>query len=69
MAAVRSSVLSGSLSRALFYLLFFAGVLAGCGKTGPLYLPDKAASRLHNDTSARQPAIAYTIGPYDKASY
>lgn len=29
---------------ALFFIILFISGLSGCGKTGPLYLPDEAAT-------------------------
>ncbi|VAW60078.1 hypothetical protein MNBD_GAMMA11-1295 [hydrothermal vent metagenome] len=58
MPAMRSRTLSVSLCRVSFYVLLIAGGLAGCGKTGPLYLPDEQTSALSGDIPV---AADYTI--------
>jgi len=46
MTGWRISSLSGTLLRALCLMLLLVAGLAGCGKTGPLYLPDDQPSKL-----------------------
>ena len=41
-----------ALFRLLFFMLFLGGGLVGCGKTGPLYLPDKQVNTTILNTSA-----------------
>ncbi len=45
MVAWRISSLSGTLLRTLCLMLLLMAGLVGCGKTGPLYLPDNQLSK------------------------